>query len=97
MVFKSQSANSDRLSIFLSGEQILIDTDLASKKFVLVESFSYVNYGLSIITSKVRQINVSNETRDTDVSREIVHFNSHLVLKTIKTPVFMFSLLILFD
>ena len=35
---------------------------------VLAESFYYVNYGSSIITSKVSQINVSNENLNTGVS-----------------------------
>ena len=61
------------------------------------ESF-YYNYGLSFFTSN----NLSNENIKTSVtvSREnnsFWHFNSRFVLKTTETPVFMFSLLRLFD
>jgi hypothetical protein len=70
----------------------------------IAESFYYVNYGLSIITSKVRQI-ISVMKAETLVFPEKLylkyssfwHFNSHFVLKTTETPVFMFSLLRLFD
>ena len=63
------------------------DDRICTKSTVpIVESFYYVKHGSSIITSNVRQINLSNENRNTGVSRfrKIVsqnlfwHFNLHL-------------------
>ena len=75
-------------------------------KFVDIkaESFYYVYYRLPIITSKVRQI-ISVMKIETLAFLEkwylknssSWHLNSHFVLKTRETPVFMFSSLRLFD
>ena len=57
------------------------------------ESFYYVNYGSSIITSKVRQIiSVKKTEKRNDITKNSSywHFNSRFVLKTSKTPVFVF-------
>ena len=58
----------------------------------LAESFYYVNYGSSIITSKVRQKNISNENikqrNDITKNSSFWHFNSRFVLETTETPVF---------
>ena len=64
---------------------------------IIVGSFYYVKYGLSIIMSKVVSKILSNENVKTGVSREkgfFWHMNSHFGWKTTETPVFMFSLLL---
>ena len=67
------------------------------------ESFYNLNYGSSIITSKVCQINSVMETERLVFPEKwyfkkgsFWHFNSCFVLKTTETPVFMLSLLIFF-
>ena len=61
------------------------------------ESFYYLNYGSSIILSKVSQIISVMKTKINYIS-EIVHFGIFIQeFKTTETPVFMFSLLRLFD
>ena len=64
------------------------------------ESFYYVNYGSSIIASKVCQIISVMKTFQEKwylKNSSFWHFNSPFVFKTTETPVFMFSLLRLFD
>ena len=70
----------------------------------LAESFYNVKYGLSIITSKVSQKISVVKTKTLVFPEKLYfknssfwHFNSRFVLKTTETPVFMFSLLRLFD
>ena len=61
---------------------------------MLAESFYYVKYGSSIITSKVSSKILSNENIKTGVSRKIVCFGiliHVLSWRPTETPMFMFS------
>ena len=67
---------------------------------IIAETFYYVKYESSIITLKKLSKILSNENKKTGISRKkglFWHVNSRFVLKTTETPVFMFSLLRLFD
>ena len=67
---------------------------------IIVESSYYVKYRLPIIMSKVVSKILSNENVKTGVSKEkgfFWHMNSHFGLKTTETPVFMFSVMRIFE
>ena len=71
-----------------------------TKQKSVAESFYCVKYGSSIITSKIPSKILSNENKKNWCFQKnslFWHFNSHFVLKTTETPVFMFSLLRFFD
>ena len=70
----------------------------------IAESFYNVNYGSSIITSKVRQINSVKKTQRLVFpeyryfkNSSFWNFNSHFVSKATETQVFMFLLPRLFE
>ena len=83
--------------LFFHEKKIWTDNDISE---IIAESFYNVKYGLSIIMSKVLSKIISNENIKTCIYFQknslFWHFNSHFVLKTTETPVFMFSLLRLF-
>ena len=75
---------------------------LSKVEALKAESFYFVRHGSSIIImSKILSKILNTENIKTGrVSRKISlfwHFSSRFVLKTTETPVFMFSLLRLFD
>ena len=93
-------------STYLILVYVLVTTTLIylSLNLTKAESFYCINYGSSIITSKIRQI-ISVMKTQWQVFPEkwhfkdgsFWHFNSHFVLQTTETSLFMFSLLRLSD
>ena len=75
---------------------VLLFEKLAIKyaKVSKAESFYDVKNGSSTITSKSSSKNLGNENKHT-MSLENLHFDSRFVLKTTKTPVFVFTIEIL--
>ena len=66
----------------------------------LAESFYYIKYRSSIFMSKILSEILSNENKNNWCFQKYSlfwHFDSRFVLKTTKTPVFMFLLLRFFD